>query len=79
MKIVFFNQYHNGDCFVGKGWVRNIIQQLPEAEFYYAHNNHADIIKDLPAKYMSIQDMPEIDRMVRIAQGDDGTIYIITW
>ena len=79
MKIVFFNQYHNGDCFVGKGWVRNIIEQIPEADFYYAHDNHPDIIKDMPVKHLTIRDIPEIDRMVRIAQGDDGTIYINTW
>lgn len=76
--IVFFNQYHNGDCFVGKGWVRNIMQQLPDINFKYAHKNHADIIKDLGCEHVALKDIPEIDRMVRIAQSDD-TLYINTW
>lgn len=76
--IVFFNQYHNGDCFVGKGWVRNIMQQLPSIKFSYAHKNHADIIKDLGCEYMPLKNIPEIDRMVRIAQ-DEDTLYINTW
>lgn len=77
-KIVFFNQYHNGDCFVGKGWVRNIMQQLPDIEFGYAHKNHPDIIKDLGCQHIPLHNIPEIDRMVRIAQADD-TLYINTW
>ena len=77
--IVFFNQYHNGDCFVGKGWIRNIMQQLPDLEFGYAHANHADIIKDLGCRHIPISELPQIDRMVRIAQDDDGTLFINTW
>ena len=77
-RIIFFNQFHNGDCFVGKGWVRNIMQQLPDIEFSYAHKNHPDIIKDLGCEYVALKDIPEIDRMVRIAQ-DADTLYINTW
>jgi hypothetical protein len=79
MNIVFFNQFHNGDCFVGKGWVKNIIDQIPEATFYYAHRNDPSIIQDLPVEHVHISDIPEIDKMVRIAQNDDGDIFINTW
>lgn len=80
MKIVFFNQFHNGDCFVGKGWVRNIMNQIPEAEFFYAHRNNPEIVKDLGCEHLTIEQMPMIDKMVRIARDDaDGTIYINTW
>jgi len=77
--IVFFNQYHNGDCFVGKGWIRNIMRQLPDLNFSYAHANHADIIKDLGCRHIPLSELPQIDRMVRIAQDDDGTLFINTW
>ena len=77
-KITFFNQFHNGDCFFGKSWIRNIMQQLPDIEFSYAHKCHPDIIKDLGCRYIPLKDIPEIDRMVRIAQADD-TLYINTW
>jgi hypothetical protein len=79
MKIVFFNQFHNGDCFVGKGWVSNIMAQLPQAEFFYAHGNHPSIVQDLPAQYLSLSELPALDRRTRLAQGPDGTIYINTW
>lgn len=80
MKIIFFNQFHNGDCFVGKGWVRNIMNQVKDAEFYYAHGNNPEIVKDLGCRHLTLDQIPEIDRMVRIARDDtDGTIYINTW
>jgi hypothetical protein len=28
MNIVFYNQFHNGDCFVGKSYVRDMVQQI---------------------------------------------------
>lgn len=79
-RIVFFNQFHNGDCFVGKGWVRNIMRQVTNAEFYYAHKNHPSIVSDLGCTHLTLEEIPAIDRMVRIARDDtDGTIYINTW
>ena len=79
MNIIFFNQFHNGDCFVGKGWVSNIMRQIPEAKFYYAHKNHPDIIKDLDAEYVSISDIPDINSRTKIEQNEDGDIFINTW
>ena len=79
--IIFYNQYHNGDCFVGKGWVRNIMQQLPDIKFSYAHKNHPDIIKDIGCDHVTSESFGkfhQLDRMVRIAQ-DDDTLYINTW
>ena len=79
MNIIFFNQYHNGDCFVGKGWVSNIIAQIPEAKFYYAHKNNAEIVKDIPAEYIALSDIPDIAPHTRIIQNEDGDIFINTW
>ena len=79
-KVVFFNQFHNGDCFVGKGYVRALVQALPNVEFEYAHLNHPDIIKDLPVKYITLENLPHITHMTRIAESADReTIYINTW
>ena len=77
-KITFFNQFHNGDCFVGKGFVRDIIQQLPDIEFSYAHKNHPDLILDVPAKYIPLNEIPDISPQVRLAAEDD-VLYINTW
>jgi len=79
-KIVFFNQFHNGDCFVGKQYVAEIMRQLPEVEFSYAHDNHPDIIKDLDIRHVKLADMPQLDRMTRVGQSPDKeTTYINTW
>ena len=79
-RLVFFNQYHNGDCFVGKEYVRAIARALPAVEISYAHANHPDIIRDLPVKYVQLNQIPELDHMTRVAESTDGeTIYINTW
>jgi hypothetical protein len=79
MKITFFNQYHNGDCFVGKGWVRNIMNQLPDVDFYYAHANNPDIIKDLDCEYLPIEAIGPVPNMTRLAKDEHGNLYINTW
>jgi len=79
-RIVFFNQYHNGDCFVPKGYIRDIVSQLPEIEFHYAHRNHPSIVADLPLQYMPLEDMTALDHQVRVAESSDKqTMYINTW
>lgn len=79
-KIVFFNQFHNGDCFLGKNYVRAIQQHLPDIEYAYAHGNHPDILKDLNLQHLTLDDIPAMDRMTRVAVSKDGdTVYINTW
>ena len=79
-RIVFFNQFHNGDCFVGKGYVADFMEQLPDVEFAYAHNNHPDIIKDLKCEQLQLGNIPPMDRMTKVGQSPDGeTIYVNTW
>lgn len=80
-RIVFFNQFHNGDCFVGKGYVRALVKALPDVEFEYAHLNHPDIIKDLGIKMVSPETLPvNLTHMIRIAENaETETLYINTW
>jgi hypothetical protein len=79
-KIVFFNQFHNGDCFVGKGYVTAIVKALPEVEFEYAHGNHPDIIADLPVRYIPLDQLPAMAQHTRVAESEDKqTVYINTW
>ena len=79
MNIVFFNQYHNGDCFVGKGWVRNIMQQIPEAKFYYAHKNWPTIVKDLGCEHLHVDELGAVNNMTRLANDAEGHLYLNTW
>jgi len=79
-RIVFFNQFHNGDCFLGKNYVREIQRLLPQVEFAYAHNNHPDILKDLELEQLNLVNIPAIDRLTRVAESaDKQTVFINTW
>ena len=84
-KIIFFNQFHNGDCFVNKTYVDEIVRILEESnpalEFVYAHNNHPDIIKDIQnVTFVKCDQIKQVDRMMRIGQSQEGDIlYINTW
>lgn len=89
-KLIFFNQFHNGDCFVGKQYVASMVSQLlmtpsgVNVDFAYAHNNHPNIIQDLEMNYkmehLSLNNIPPMDRMTRVAESQDKeTIFVNTW
>jgi len=81
MNIVFYNQFHNGDCFVSKSYVRDMVQQIQaqrsDIEFQYAHNNHPGIIADVPAEYRPAH-IYDLDRYLRLGTRADD-IFINTW
>jgi hypothetical protein len=37
---VFFNHWRNGDSFVNKAYVKQIIESHPGCEYFYAHQHH---------------------------------------
>jgi hypothetical protein len=46
----------------------------------YAHGNHASIIADLDVKHLTLDQIPDIDRMTRVAENKEtDTTYINTW
>ena len=50
--LIFFNQFHNGDCFVGREYVAKMAQLLPDGvKVSYAHNNNPAILEDIYQKY----------------------------
>lgn len=80
-RIVFFNQWRNGDCFINKEYVRDIIGRFPNVEFLYAHNNHSSIVGDLNCRHVTLNDIPAIGTFVPLAvfDNDPNTLYINTW
>lgn len=83
-KIVFFNQFHNGDCFVGKQYVAEAVRQLrvryPDLSVAYAHGNDPAIIKDLGLEHRTLDQIPQLDRMTRVGMSpDQETVYVNTW
>ena len=80
-KIVFFNQWRNGDCFINKEYVRDIISRFPNVEFLYAHNNHPNIVSDLNCKHVTLNEIPAINTFLPLAvsRTEPNTLYINTW
>ena len=77
--ICFFNHWHNGDVFAGKGWMQSIQQQYPELNYAYAHVNHAKIMSDMGCEHLHTDDMPEgINHGLKFVETDDET-YVNTW
>ena len=80
-RIVYFNFWQNGDCFINKEYVRDIIQHFPESEIDYAHKNHPNIVADLRCNHISLQSLPQqLTMWIPIAH-DPGAdvVYINTW
>lgn len=79
MNIIFFNYWHNGDCFISKGWVKDIMSNLPDATFYYAHNLNTEILKDLNIEHIKLDNIQGLHTFIPIVKSDNGDIFINTW
>lgn len=81
-EIIFFNHYRNGDCFLSKGYIKDIMKKIPNIKYSYAHNNHPNIIIDLGCRPLRISDLPGniIKENVRSYYDQENqTLYINTW
>lgn len=77
--ICFFNHWHNGDVFAGKGWMQDIQRQLSDRKFAYSHINKPKIMSDLGAEYFHCDDLPEgLGDRQKFADSDDE-FYVNTW
>lgn len=59
---IFFNMFRNGDLFIVREFVREIIVSCPEYKWHYAHGNHPDSLIDLPCQYISMPHHPDVCR-----------------
>jgi len=57
---IFFNMFRNGDLFVVREFVRNVIRQIPQYNWHYAHGNHKDSLIDLPCMYIPMPHFYEV-------------------
>lgn len=80
-KLIFFNHYRNGDCFINKQYVRQIISKIKPKDVYYAHNNHESVTQDLPIQLLRIDQLPrELRDHIKIAYDEDtNTLFLNTW
>jgi hypothetical protein len=72
--ICFFNNFHNGDLFASKSFVKEIIDSV-DTKFYYGHMNHPSVFSDLNAEYLYF---PQIENEVKFLNTED-IFYVNTW
>ena len=79
-KICFYNHWHNGDVFSGKGYMLDIMQQLgPRYEFSHAQLNSTKSMCDLPCEHIHTDQLPpQVTAHMRYIDVN-GTFYINTW
>jgi len=75
--VIFYNHFGNGDLFISKEFVRDIMNIIPADNYYYAHAKNSRMFADIPQlKYINITDNCQIrSRYAKI----DEDIYINTW
>lgn len=82
-KIVFFNHWRNGDCFINREYVKEVINFLAGQgiEFFYAHNNHRSLLEDIDCTQLTINDIPgDIHHYIRLTSNKEtGTLFVNTW
>jgi hypothetical protein len=73
--IVFFNNFHNGDVFFSKPYVKHLSEILEYNDYSYAHNNDHKIVKDLNMNHFLIGHRFQQDRTISY----ENKLYINTW
>jgi len=74
-RINFYNFFHNGDMFVSKEFIRQIVTELSDFEFGYYHLNHPKTTKDLGIEYLGRPSLQENAKFVE----DGDTLNINSW
>ena len=49
-KVVFFNYYGVGDLFNSREFVRDVMKQAPDKEYFYDHGKPENIFEDIPIR-----------------------------
>lgn len=79
--ILFYNLWHNGDVFSGRGYIKTIIGSLPETKFGYYHKNNPKVVMDLvTTKFKPDLTKWQVEQLnFRKIYETEQTIYINTW
>ena len=75
MNLTFYNNYHNGDIFVSRNYVRDIISKTEYDKYYYYHKNPFKLLKDLSL----IQINARINTDSKLWYKENQDIFINTW
>jgi len=76
-RLVFYNHYGNGDLFIAREFVREMMQIIPAKEYYYSHGKNIRMFADFP----ELKFTPITDNHIMRKHGYrlDNDIYINTW
>jgi hypothetical protein len=74
-RIYFYNNYHNGDVFYSKEFVRDIKNKIG-IDHYYIHRNNTSILKDFDIKQIN-GNTP--NNNLTISYNNNKDLFINTW
>ena len=76
-RLIFYNHYGNGDLFISREFVREMMQIIPAREYYYSHGKNTRMFADFP----ELKFTPITDNHIMRKHGYrlDDDIYINTW
>ena len=46
-KILFYNDWHNGDIHMSREYVKDLMSVLGQNEYFYYHTNNNSILSDI--------------------------------
>lgn len=76
MQISFYTKGHNGDMFTPKEYIRQIIDNFPDFNFFYYHANHSKSIGDLRINTL----LPtKIKKGIRFVEESPSHLLVNTW
>jgi hypothetical protein len=77
--ICFYNHWHNGDVYAGKGYMQDIIRQVRGIKFQHAQLNSLKTMSDLDCEHVHTDNIhagvPADVRYIDL----EGVLYINTW
>lgn len=74
--VCFFNHWHNGDVFSGKGYIREIIKANPDVKYSFYHGCHPKVIWDLlPYFFDTSLNIENHLKFIEI----ENTTFVNTW
>jgi hypothetical protein len=78
--VIFYNFWHNGDLFINRNYVKDIMNQLPWAKFFYAHKTHPNNTLDL-CEYIPLEKVhPRANTTLKYFYDETSdSLYINTW
>jgi hypothetical protein len=77
--ICFYNHWHNGDVYAGKGYMQDIIAQVYGMKFQHAQLNSLKTMRDLDCEHVHTDALPpEVTAHMRYIDVN-GVFYINTW